>query len=662
MRIKGAGKSLTRWVWYALGTLLLFVPLLPIAQWVGARDTGPAWRDYASSSAIGVAVVLIVALLCGRLSIRFRAPNWPGFYGVKVVLFLAVALTIAAAVVASAVFARSPQLVDEMAQLFHAKIFAAGRIAAPVPEPAEFFLLTHTFLSDAGWISQYPPGQSLLLAVGYLLDLEWLVNPLLGGLSTILIYFVARGLYGIKTATVAALLWASAAWVVFMSATYMNHVSAVAFSLLAWAALFAPKLPRRRHFLLAGFALSVVAVTRPLDAIGAAVPVMAWVGMHRHWRKLGFMVIGGLPLIVAFGVLNSVTLGHPLALGYTTMWGSAHGIGFHTDPYGHPFTPLIALGNLSAAVRRLHIYFYEWPIPALLPLGLWAFASRHGRRSDLIVGLGVVTTPLLYFFYWHSGFHPGPRFYYAMAPWGVIGTELAWRWLWVRARLKSSHLLRWDVAAAALAAVVLVWGAVGVFPVRFAFYRDSLPRLKLHPEKTLEQQAVSQALVLVPVSWGSRTISKLWSLGAPYSLVENAYRTLDACQLHEFAENEIRSTQSRQEITVALEVLVRENPVAAPQVPGAPDPTLKLWPDQPLSEECALELRRDFEGFTVYPTLGWRNEINLAEGIVWARDRFEQNVELLERYSGWPVWRLVTPPSDPNAMPVMQLVREGSRD
>ena len=654
------GRDLARWVWYAVGTLLLLIPALPIARWVEAQDEGPAWLDYLSGWAIGIPVVLVVGLLCGRLSIGLRAPNWRGLYGARVAVLLGIALVLASTTVMNVAFAGNPQLVDEMAQLFHAKIFASGRLAAPAPEPAEFFLLTWTFVSDAGWISQYPPVQSLLLAAGYLINLEWLVNPLLGGLSTILIYYVTRGLYGTKTATVAALLWASAAWVVVMSGTYMNHVSAVTFSLLAWAALFTPKLPRGRHFLLAGFALSVVAAGRPLDALAAAVPVVAWMSQRSDWSKLRFMVIGGLPVMVAWGFLNYATLGHPLVLGYTRLFGSAHGLGFHTDPYGEPFTAFTALANMSTAVRRLHIYFYEWPIPALLPLGLWAFASRHRRRSDLIVGLGVVTTPLLYFFYWHSGFHPGPRLYYAMVPWAVIGTALSWRWLWRRARMKTSRFVRWDVAAAAAAAMVLIWGAVAAFPVRFAIYRDALPSLKLHPEKVLQERGVSRALVLVPVSWGSRTITKLWSLGVPTGVVERAYRRLDGCRLHEFAEDGVRYTQSREEITAALEALILENPIAPALVPDAPDPTLKLWPDRPISDACAVELRRDFEGFTIYPNVGWRNNIGLADGIVFARDRFEQNVELFERYSGWPIWRFAPPTDAPNALPVMQLVREGS--
>ena len=46
------------------------------------------------------------------------------------VAVLAVLLTVAAAVTIHAVFRLNPHLVDEMAQLFHARVFASGRLAA----------------------------------------------------------------------------------------------------------------------------------------------------------------------------------------------------------------------------------------------------------------------------------------------------------------------------------------------------------------------------------------------------------------------------------------------------------------------------------------------------------------------------------------------------
>src|SRR3970040_549501 len=146
------------------------------------------------------------------------------------------------------------------------------------------------------------------------------------------------------------------------------------------------------------------------------------------------MLAGCLPLMLAWGYVNWRPDGSPLALGYSAAYGGQFRLGFGTDPWGQPYTPLVALSNVAVAIRRLHLYLYEWPIPALLPLALWGVLGRQRSVRDLIVGVGVVAAPLLYFFYWHSGFYLGPRFFYVAVPWLVLGTARAWVWAWVRAR------------------------------------------------------------------------------------------------------------------------------------------------------------------------------------------------------------------------------------
>jgi hypothetical protein len=71
-------------------------------------------------------------------------------------------------------------------------------------------------------------------------------------------------------------------------------------------------------------------------------------------------------------------------------------------------------------------------------------------------------------------------------------------------------------------------------------------------------------------------------------------------------------------------------------------------------------MRRDLSGFTLYATLAWRNPVGLASGIVYARDLFEANDELLAQYPGWPVWRYAPRDGDPASLPEMLLVSEGT--
>ena len=83
------------------------------------------------------------------------------------------------------------------------------------------------------------------------------------------------------------------------------------------------------------------------------------------------------------------------------------------------------------------------------------------------------------------------------------------------------------------AAVVLLWGSLSFLPARWNFYRTQLISLKYHPERELAERGVDQALVIVPESWASRVVVRLWGLGAPALLVERAINQVDTCELHE---------------------------------------------------------------------------------------------------------------------------------
>jgi len=369
------------------------------------------------------------------------------------------------------------------------------------------------------------------------------------------------------------------------------------------------------------------------------------------------MALGTLPVIAGWGYFNWRLFGSPLSLGYTAVYGSELNLGFGIDPWGRPFTPLIALGNLAVAVRRLHLFLYEWPIPALLPLGVWALAGRQRSAADAIVAVGLLAVPMLYFFYWHSGYYPGPRFYYAAAPCLVIGTARAWRWGWALARRSWRPWWRGDVAVVSAAAIVLVWGWTSVLPDRFAVFRAGLATLKLHPERELAARGVDQALVIVPERWGSRLVVSLWELGVPPGLAERAYNWLDACDLQHFADAARAARLAPDETLRRLAALIRATPVAVARAPGSPDETLHLRADRELDAACQREVRHDEAGFTLFGYLAWRNPIGLHSGIVFARDLYERNDELFARYPGWAIWRWAPPPGEPNVRPALTRLR-----
>lgn len=650
-------RRLAHILWLIIGAGTLVLPALPLPAWTAAPDQGPIWTPHVEAWGIGLTVVVVLGLMAGRISAAsaLRLPRAAKLPVALVVTGLALGLTAAAVYVMRVAFASNPVVVDEVAQLFHAKVFLSGRLAAPPPVPPEAFLVVHTGITQAGWVSQFPPGQTVLLALGLATQAEWLVNPLLGGVDTVLVYLLGRALYNRKTGMVAAFLWAGSGWVMAMSGTYQSHVGAVTFLLVAWNLLWLPRHPRTGHLVLAGLALSAAAATRPLDAVAGTLPILLWALHGRRLASLGWAALGGAPIIAAWAYLNWRIYGCPFTLGYTALWGEAHDLGFHTDPWGRAFTPLIALGNLGAGIRRLNIYLEEWPIPALLPLTLWALGAGHGRGSDLLVAVGAAAAPMLYFFYWYSGEYPGPRFYYVAAPMLLVATARAWWWAWGLARHAAprANWVRWEVALAAAAVVVVCWGWVGLLPSRLRIYRESFRTLKLHPERTLRDLGVRQALVLVPDSWVSRLIAGLWGLGIRADLAEAAVSRVDACDLQEFLDSARATPAPAAEYSRQLRELISVTPVPAPKVAGWPDESLRLQRGYIPPPVCQIELNRDQQGFTLFGNLVWRNAVGLRSGIVFARDLYQRNPLLLAEYPGWEVWRYAPPPGQPDAPPVL---------
>lgn len=644
-------QNLIRALWISTGTILLIVPFLPITPKT-VSDSGPVWWFHVQSWLIGTATVVVLAAVAGRYGRTIpRRPLWPFLFSPAIVVNGCAVLMLGAALYAMHdVFAGNPHLVDEVAQLFHARIFASGNLAAPVPANPEFFLFLNTLITPDGWVSQYPPGHPALLAAGMLVGAEWLVNPVLAALSVYLVYLLGRRLYGPKTGMISAFLWTISGWVIFMSGTYQSHVAALTFALVAWIAVIGIKRPGPQHALLCGLALGLLGAIRPLDAVAAGIPIFAWLFPRRQWRSIPWMVVGTIPFVIVVAVFNAELYGNPLTLGYTALYGEAHGLGFHRNPWGQAFTPLDAVANTFHAVRRINIYLFDWPIPAALPLGVWALWGRQ-RSRDTVLGAGLLALFVCYFFYWYSAFYIGPRFYYGMTPFLAIGTARAWKWASRRARLIKRTGFRLDVAVAAMAVVTIVWGLVGLFPARAETYRFQFQTAKLDPADALRSRGVEQALVLVPDSWLSRTLSGLWVEGAPASLVEHAASRLDGCDLHNLLGRARREEMTPVELTTFLEAMLAEQTTPVPRLPDAPDPALRLRDVSGLDPGCAIELEREYRGFSLYGQFAWLNAVGLDSGIVFARDLFERNGLLFAQYPGWEVWRFAPPSDDPMGLP-----------
>jgi Dolichyl-phosphate-mannose-protein mannosyltransferase len=347
---------------------------------------------------------------------RFR--NAPSTYYLGAVFLL---VFLPANLVSYFVFDHIPHVQDSIAQLFQAEIFAHGHLTLPPPQHPRFFDYTHV-INAPRWYSQFPPGHPAVLTLGVWLHMPWIVNPLLGAATVLVIYLLGREVYGDDVGRVGAVLAALSPFLIFMSSEYMNHSSALLF--LALFLLFFARTVRTRSWLwpaLAGLTLGIGVTIRPLSAVAVALPFVLYsfylVGRDLRGMLPSFVLLGLVGLVAVGGLLlyNQRTNGSPWEFGYIAKHGEGHEIGFGHSGWGKPHTPrrglIQSLNNLNALQR----YLFEWPIPSLLIVAV-LFLSRRWQLWDFLLLASWASLVVAYFFYWYQDLCFGPRFQYEALP------------------------------------------------------------------------------------------------------------------------------------------------------------------------------------------------------------------------------------------------------
>jgi hypothetical protein len=201
----------------------------------------------------------------------------------------------------------------------------------------------------------------------------------------------------------------------FNAGSYFNHVPAAAAGLLfCWAGMAFLDRPRTSNAFLAGAALGMLGLIRPLDAPLFALPFFVeccWRGHRRRYLNMPTVIIGGLPflaglLLYYYAISGSIMPGpgeaSPVKLGL-----------FGVDEAGNRLTPL---DELQLVVTRI-VMLVQWTSP-LLMLGyaaalVWLGARRRLRFTDFVLPLFVIAYFLVPF---TGGNQYGPRYYFEAWP------------------------------------------------------------------------------------------------------------------------------------------------------------------------------------------------------------------------------------------------------
>lgn len=417
------------------------------------------------------------------------------------------------AMISVKVFERIPHLEDEFSNLWEAEIMAKGQIDSPSPPFPSSFLVPFVVDYQGRRFSKYAPGWPATLSLGARIGAPWLVNSLLAGLAVWLTYRLGSKVVGREVGLIAALLTGSSPMFLMLSGSMLSHLLSLVLVItftLTWLDLFPHKdgedqvtsTPTWLIVTLAGAALGMLVLTRPLTAFGVALPfiihglILFFRGDRATRRRL--LALGGLSLGLAalLPLWQAALTGDPTKNLYTLWWeydrvsfGPGHG---HSES-GHTLD--LALVNLLFSLRAGQHDLFGWPYLSWLFIPFGLLALRRSRDGWLIFSI-IPSLLMVYTAYWVGSWLFGPRYYFEALPGLAVVSAAGVLWLggWVGETPRPSRLRR--TVAATFFLFLLGLNFLIYLPIRFDSLRGlyGIERERMRP---LQEADLGNALVIV---------------------------------------------------------------------------------------------------------------------------------------------------------------------
>ncbi|MDE0483220.1 MAG: glycosyltransferase family 39 protein [Candidatus Poribacteria bacterium] len=512
----------------AVFCILLFICVLPLHKHLNTARFNDVRR---LSDAYSLIIYSVGIALCFR-GLFGRYPTFIHIIGSRIFLWIrnipsypfiigvVAGAVLICSIISWHIFDGVPGTFDGCLYMFQARLFANGMLSAEIPPEPQFFGNALVILSDK-WYTQFPPGYPAILAVGVLLRISWLVNPILGALTIAGIYLIANELYGNNTAKLSALLACASGFFLFMSSEFMAHTSTLLFITTAFLS-FVWMVKKKRPLLSAmicGTALGIAILCRPYTTAWFCVYLGIAAIVMRKQLSIRHILIGAVPLIatgLAFLAYNAATTGHPLLFGYIALHGKEHLPGFHQDPWiEQPHTIVQGVKYLLGNLNGLNYYLFEWPVPSIFFIVLYLAFEKKETWDWMLVGwlsslfIGQV-------FYFFNEFVFGPRFVYETLPAVILLTS--------KGITTSTQLLvdRLKTPSYTHARSIICFILTGLFlfavlfniPATAKSYQGKYYGEDITIHKYLNKNNVEQALVFVK---GERTYRVHYPFNAPFA-------------------------------------------------------------------------------------------------------------------------------------------------
>ncbi|MDK1028110.1 MAG: hypothetical protein QGM50_00475 [Anaerolineae bacterium] len=442
----------------------------------------------------------------------------------RIAFVISIAAVFGVYFVSDRVYERMAHFEDEMAYIWQAQAISGGDLVLPSPPNPKSFMTPFVIDHNGVRFGKYPPGWPIILALGFAFNFEDWINPLLGGLGIWLLYLLAKRITTGPIGLLAIILMLSSPMFWLLSGSALSHTWSIVVALgfvSAWLSIFVhaedepqreKKVPRFGFhqidvpiwvkILVAGLSLGVLVLTRPMNAVGVAIPffihgLILLVRGDKATRikvlTIGLLTgsVGGLFFVWQFALTGDFFL-NP----YTLWWkydklGFGEGYGRWGDGHSWDHAMYIIKYSLwSPRGTRGDVFGWEnlWWI--FLPFGLWSL--RKKLSSWLVTGIFPALL-LAYIPYWIGSWQYGPRYYYE----GMLSLTIlsAAGIIWLAGN--GMHIRK--VVAGLALAVFMGYNLIIYLPDRLWEMHGmyNINRAMLEPFYTTEAQKLRPALVIV---------------------------------------------------------------------------------------------------------------------------------------------------------------------
>jgi len=294
-----------KWVCtHVSGLLSRFGVKILIFLGMGLVGAASLFRPVIVTHGLGLLVFSVILLVFPYVSRRAPAKIVAPF------LFIAAFATIL--YVNYWVFGHFPSFGDEMNYLFQARILASGKLFVPEPERfGEFFKVPwQDLFGDDGKIWGFHCiGNSLLLALGFLVGAPWIIPPLVGAGTVLFLYLLSLEMYrDRRTSFLVGILCLASQYFLGLMGSFMAHGPTVFFLTVFFYCLVRNVRTSRTRFAVAsGASLGMGMIMRPLSALLGSVSFAFYGALNllaSRWRFRCFAVF--LIFLSLFGSLECV--------------------------------------------------------------------------------------------------------------------------------------------------------------------------------------------------------------------------------------------------------------------------------------------------------------------------------------------------------------------